>query len=500
MELWQQLLHGFATAATPINLVWAFVGCVIGTAVGVLPGIGPALAVAMLLPITTHVEATASMIMFAGIYYGAMYGGSTTSILLNTPGETGTMVTAMEGNLMAKQGRAGAALATAALGSFVAGTVATALVTLFAPGIAEYALRFGPPEYFALMMLAFVTVSAVLGQSTLRGLTSLFLGLALGLVGIDQITGSARYTLGVPELVDGIEVVLVAVGLFAVGEAMYGVLYEGRPSETRNRMSSIWMTRSDWRRSIPAWLRGTALGFPFGTIPAGGTEIPTFLSYGLEKRLSRHKEEFGTVGAIEGVAGPEAANNATVTAAMVPLLTLGIPTSTTAAIILSAFQNYGIQPGPTLFQTSATLVWALIASLYIGNVMLLVLNLPLVGLWVKLLNIPRPQLYAGILVFAALGVYGMRQSAFDLFLLFAIGLLGLAMRRFDFPTAPVIVGMILGPMAEAQMRNALSIGEGRWSVFFERPLAATILVVCLVVLVLPRVLRGRARSELQAAG
>lgn len=500
MELWQQLLHGFATAATPINLVWAFVGCVIGTAVGVLPGIGPALAVAMLLPITTHVEATASMIMFAGIYYGAMYGGSTTSILLNTPGETGTMVTAMEGNLMAKQGRAGAALATAALGSFVAGTVATALVTLFAPGIAEYALRFGPPEYFALMMLAFVTVSAVLGQSTLRGLTSLFLGLALGLVGIDQITGSARYTLGVPELVDGIEVVLVAVGLFAVGEAMYGVLYEGRPSKTRNRMSSIWMTHSDWRRSIPAWLRGTALGFPFGTIPAGGTEIPTFLSYGLEKRLSRHKEEFGTVGAIEGVAGPEAANNATVTAAMVPLLTLGIPTSTTAAIILSAFQNYGIQPGPTLFQTSATLVWALIASLYIGNVMLLVLNLPLVGLWVKLLNIPRPQLYAGILVFAALGVYGMRQSAFDLFLLFAIGLLGLAMRRFDFPTAPVIVGMILGPMAEAQMRNALSIGEGRWSVFFERPLAATILVVCLVVLVLPRVLRGRARSELQAAG
>ncbi|HWP17661.1 MAG TPA: tripartite tricarboxylate transporter permease [Burkholderiaceae bacterium] len=499
MELWQQLLQGFATAATPVNLLWAFVGCMVGTAVGVLPGIGPALTVAMLLPITAHVEPTASMIMFAGIYYGAMYGGSTTSILLNTPGETGTMVTAMEGNLMAKSGRAGAALATSAIGSFVAGTIATVLVTLFAPGIAEYALRFGPPEYFALMMLAFVTVSAVLGRSTLRGITSLFLGLAIGLIGIDQITGSARYTLGVPELVDGIEVVLVAVGLFAVGEAMYGVLYEGQRLETRNRMSSIWMTGRDWRRSWPAWLRGTALGFPFGTIPAGGTEIPTFLSYGLEKRLSRHKDEFGTVGAIEGVAGPEAANNSTVTAAMVPLLTLGIPTSTTAAIILSAFQNYGIQPGPTLFQTSSTLVWALIASLYIGNVMLLVLNLPLVGWWVKLLKIPRPLLYAGILVFATLGVYAMRQSAFDLVLLYAVGLLGLAMRRFDFPTAPVIVGMILGPMAEAQMRNALSIGEGRWTVFVERPLAATILAVCVAVLVLPRLLRWRAARAVQAA-
>ncbi len=384
-EILANLASGFATAGTPINLLWAFVGCAVGTAIGVLPGLGPAVTVAMLLPITAQVEPTASMIFFAGIYYGAMYGGSTTSILLNTPGETGTMVTALEGCKMAKNGRAGAALATAAIGSFVAGTIATLLVTLFAPIVAEYAVKLGPPEYFALMVLAFTTVSAVLGKSTLRGLTALFVGLALGLVGLDQITGQTRYTFGIPELLDGFEVVLVAVGLFAVGETLYTAMYEGRSVASLNKLNKVHMTRAEWRRSWPAWLRGTALGFPFGTIPAGGSEIPTFLSYATERKLSAHKEEFGTSGAIEGVAGPEAANNSAVTATLVPLLTLGIPTSVTAAILLSAFQNYGLQPGPQLFQTSSTLVWALIASLYIGNVMLLVLNLPLVGMWVKLL-------------------------------------------------------------------------------------------------------------------
>jgi putative tricarboxylic transport membrane protein len=486
METLNLLLGGFATAATPINLMWAFLGCVIGTAVGVLPGIGPAVAVAMLLPITVKVEATASMIFFAGIYYGAMYGGSTTSILLNTPGESGSMVTAMEGNKMAKNGRAGAALATAAIGSFVAGTIATVMVTFFAPFVAEYAVRLGPPEYFLLMVLAFTTVSAVLGKSTLRGLTALFVGLAMGLVGIDQISAQARYTGGVPEFMDGIEVVLIAVGLFAVGEALYGVLYEGRVVESANRMSKVHMTRLEWKRSWPAWIRATFIGFPFGTIPAGGSEIPTFLSYATEKKLSKHKEEFGTTGAIEGVAGPEAANNAAITATLIPLLTLGIPTSNTTAILLGAFQNYGIQPGPQLFQTSSALVWALIASLYIGNVMLLILNLPLIGLWVKLLKIPKPQLYAGILIFSTVGVYGMRQSAFDLVLLYAIGLLGVLMRRYDFPTAPVVVGMILGPLAEAQMRNALSIGEGKWSIFLQRPMSITLLIVVVLVLVLPR--------------
>nr|CBA32834.1 Uncharacterized 52.8 kDa protein in TAR-I ttuC' 3'region [Curvibacter putative symbiont of Hydra magnipapillata] len=491
MEIWNQLLQGFATAGTPVNLLWAFVGCALGTAVGVLPGIGPATAVAMLLPITTQVEATASMIFFAGIYYGAMYGGSTTSILLNTPGETSSMVTAMEGNKMAKSGRAGAALATAAIGSFVAGSIATVVVTLFAPLVAEYAVKLGPPEYFCLMLLAFTTVSAVLGQSTLRGLTALFLGLAIGLIGMDQITGQARYTGNMPELLDGIEIVLVAVGLFAVAEALHFVLFEGKVVETENKLSRVTMTALDWKRSIPAWLRGAAIGAPFGCIPAGGTEIPTFLSYAAEKKLAKgdNLAEFGTKGAIEGVAGPEAANNATVTTALIPLLTLGIPVSSTTAVLLGAFQNYGIQPGPQLFTSSSALVWALIASLFIGNVMLLVLNLPMVGLWVKLLKVPKAQLYAGILIFATVGTYGMRQSAFDLVLLYAVGVLGLVMRRFSFPTAPVIVGMILGPLAEAQLRNAMSIGEGSAMIFLQRPMSVFLLLVVLTVLVLPRVLK-----------
>ena len=494
MDIWNNLLQGFIMAGTPVNLLWAFVGCALGTAVGVLPGIGPATAVAMLLPITTKVDATASMIFFAGIYYGAMYGGSTTSILLNTPGETATMVTAMEGNKMAKNGRAGQALATSAIGSFVAGTIATVLVTLFAPGVAEFAVKLGPPEYFMLMLLAFTTVSAVLGLSTVRGLTALFLGLAIGLIGLDQITGQARYTGGVPELLDGVEIVLVAVGLFAVAEALHAVLFEGKVRETENKMSRVTMSKSDWRRSVPAWLRGTAIGAPFGCIPAGGTEIPTFLSYATEKKLAKGEnlKEFGSKGAIEGVAGPEAANNASVTAALIPLLTLGIPTSNTTAILLGAFQNYGIQPGPQLFTSSASLVWALIASLYIGNVMLLILNLPLVGLWVKLLKVPKPQLYAGILIFATVGAYGMRQSAFDLFLLYGIGLLGLVMRRFNFPTAPIVVGMILGPLAEAQLRNAMSIGEGSAMVFLQRPMSLALLVVVIMILVLPRLLKRRA--------
>ena len=498
MDIFNQLMQGFATAATPVNLLWCFVGCALGTAVGVLPGIGPAVAVAMLLPITVKVEATASMIFFAGIYYGAMYGGSTTSILLNTPGETASMVTAMEGNKMAKSGRAGAALATAAIGSFVAGTIATVLVTLFAPVVADLAVKLGPPEYFMLMLLAFTTVSAVLGKSTLRGMTALFIGLAAGLVGLDQISAQARYTGGIPELLDGIEIVLVAVGLFAVAEALHAVLYEGQVVDAQNKLSKVHMTGRDWKRSWPAWLRGTAIGVPFGCIPAGGTEIPTFLSYATEKKLAKDsnaKSEFGTTGAIEGVAGPEAANNATVTAAMIPLLTLGIPTSNTTAILLGAFQNYGIQPGPQLFTTSSSLVWALIASLYIGNVMLLILNLPLVGLWVKLLRIPKPYLYAGILIFATVGVYGMRQSAFDLFLLYAIGVLGVVMRRFDFPTAPVIVGMILGPLAEAQLRNAMSIGEGSAIVFVQRPVSLILIGVVVAVLVLPRLGKFWSRRQ-----
>jgi putative tricarboxylic transport membrane protein len=493
------LLSGFAVALTPTNLLWGFVGVTLGTAVGVLPGVGPALTVAMLLPLTVKLDPTGALIMFAGIYYGAMYGGSTTTILLNTPGESASIATALEGNKMAKRGRAGPALATAAIGSFVAGTISVVLLTLLAPIVVEIALRFSPADYFALMVFAFVTVAAVLGSSTVRGLTTLFIGLLLGLVGIDETTGQMRFAFGVPELLDGIDVVVLAVGLFAVGEALYGAAYQSRVTEKLERLSgSLMMTRDDWKRSWPAWLRATGIGFPFGTIPAGGAEIPTFLSYAVEKKFSKHPEEFGH-GAIEGVAGPEAANNASSTGVLVPLLTLGIPTSATAAILLAAFQNYGIQPGPLLFQTQGALVWGLIASLYIGNVLLLVLNLPLIGLWVKVLAIPKPWLYGGILIFATLGAYSLHQSVIDLVTLYVFGLLGFAMRRWGFPVAPAVIGLILGPLAETQFRRALSISQGDASVFFTSPISASLLALTAALIVVPWIVRVARRRTRQAA-
>jgi putative tricarboxylic transport membrane protein len=484
-ETFHSLLHGFSIAVTPFNLLWGFIGVMLGTFIGVLPGVGPALTVAMLLPLTVKLDPTGALIMFAGIYYGAMYGGSTTTILLNTPGESASIATALEGNLMAKKGRAGPALAACAIGSFVAGTIATVLVTLLAPLVIELALKFGPAEYFALMVFAFTTVSAVIGSSTVRGLTSLFLGLLLGIIGIDSQTGQSRFAFGVPELLDGIDVVVLAVGLFAVGEALYVAAYSSRLEERIEKLKgSLWMSKEDWKRSLPAWLRATFIGFPFGSIPAGGAEIPTFLSYATEKRLTKYPHEFGN-GAIEGVAGPEAANNASVTGALVPLLTLGIPTSATAAVLLSAFQNYGIQPGPLLFQTQSDLVWGLIASLYIGNVLLLILNLPLVGIWVKVLAIPRPLLYGGILLFATLGAYSLHQSVVDLAILYVFGLLGFIMRRWDIPVAPAVIGLILGPLAETQFRRALSISQGDPSVFITQPISATVLAISALLLVIP---------------
>jgi putative tricarboxylic transport membrane protein len=343
------------------------------------------------------------------------------------------------------------------------------------------------------MVFAFITVSAVLGSSTVRGLTSLFLGLYLGLVGIDSQTGQARFAFGVPELLDGVDVVVLAVGLFAVGEALYVAAYQSRLSGTLEKISgSILMSAADWKRSWPAWLRATAIGFPFGTIPAGGSEIPTFLSYATEKKLTRHPEEFGR-GAIEGVAGPEAANNASATGVLVPLLTLGIPTSATAAILLGAFQNYGLQPGPLLFQTQTDLVWGLIASLYVGNIILLILNLPLIGIWVKVLEIPRDLLYAGILVFATLGAYSLHQSWVDLVTLYVFGLLGFAMRRWDIPVGPAVIGLILGPLAETQFRRALSISQGDASVFFTQPIAATFLAITAALIIVPFIVRHWGR-------
>ena len=487
------LMAGFGVALQPGNLLWGVLGVTLGTLIGVLPGVGPALTVAMLLPLTAKLDPTGALIMFAGIYYGAMYGGSTTTILLNTPGESASIATALEGNQMAKRGRAGPALATAAIGSFVAGSIATVLLTLLAPLVVEVALQFGPTEYFALMVFAFVTVSAVLGSSTSRGLASLFVGLLLGVIGIDEQTGQMRLAFGVPELLDGIDVVVLAVGLFAVGEALYVVAHASRLEEKMESLKgSLWMSRDDWRRSWPAWLRATGIGFPFGTIPAGGSEIPTFLSYATEKKLSKNPDEFGK-GAIEGVAGPEAANNAAATGVLVPLLTLGIPTSATAAILLAAFQNYGIQPGPMLFQTQTGLVWGLIASLYVGNVLLLVLNLPLIGLWVKVLTIPKPQLYAGILVFATMGAFSLHQSVVDLVILYTFGVLGYGMRRCGFPVAPCVIGLILGPLAETQLRRALSISQGDWSVFFTHPISAAVLSLTALLLVAPLVLRRMRR-------
>jgi putative tricarboxylic transport membrane protein len=495
METLSALASGFGVALQPINLLWGLIGVTCGTLVGVLPGVGPALTVAMLLPLTVKLDPTGALIMFAGIYYGAMFGGSTTTILLNTPGESASIATALEGNRMAKAGRGGPALATSAIGSFIAGSIATILLTLLAPLVVDLALKFGPAEFFALMVFAFVTVSAVLGSSTVRGLASLFLGLLLGLVGIDGQTGASRFAFGVPELLDGIDVVVLAVGLFAVGEALYVAAYQSRLSETIEKLrGSIWMSLDDWRRSWPAWLRATVIGFPFGTIPAGGTEIPTFLSYATEKKLSKHPEQFGK-GAIEGVAGPEAANNAAATGVLVPLLTLGIPTSATAAILLGAFQNYGLQPGPLLFQTQSSLVWGLIASLYVGNIILLILNLPLIGIWVKVLQIPKDLLYAGILVFATLGAYSLHQSWVDLFTLYVFGLLGFAMRRWDIPVGPAVIGLILGPLAETQFRRALSISQGDASVFFTHPISATFLAITAALVIVPFVVRhwGRLR-------
>jgi putative tricarboxylic transport membrane protein len=440
--------------------------------------------VALLLPVTTVLEPTSAFIMFAGIYYGGMYGGSTTSILLNTPGESSSVITAIEGNKMAKAGKAAQALATAAIGSFVAGTIGTTLLVVFAPIVVQFAVSLGSPSYFAIMMLALLAVTAVLGASRLRGFASLGLGLAIGLVGIDSVTGQRRLTFGQPLLADGLDVVVVAVAIFAVGEALWVAAHLRRTPLQIIPVGRPWMGKQDWKRSWKPWLRGTAFGFPFGALPAGGAEIPTFLSYVTEKRLSKHPEEFGK-GAIEGVAGPEAANNAAAAGTLTPMLALGLPTNATAAVMLAAFVQFGIQPGPLLFQNEGPLVWALIASLFIGNTLLLLVNLPLAPVWAKLLRLPRPYLYAGILFFATLGAYAVNLQAFDLAILLVLGALGFMMRRYGLPVLPLILGLILGPRAEGQLRKTLQLSAGDVSGLWSEPIAVVVYIIVAVVLAWP---------------
>lgn len=487
MDTLNLLLDGFASALTLENLMYAAIGVLLGTFVGVLPGIGPAMALALLLPITYGLDATQALIMFAGIYYGGMYGGSTTSILLNTPGESASVMTAIEGNKMAKKGRAAQALATAAIGSFVAGTIGTLLVAFFTPTIATWAVEIGAPTYFAIMLLAMVLVSSVLGASKLRGFIALAIGLTIGLVGLDASTAQARLTGGSLELADGIDIVVVAVGVFAVGEALWTAAHLRRRPIDVIPVGRPFMGRADWGRSWAPWLRGTALGFPFGALPAGGAETPTFLSYITERKLARRSggaDEFGE-GAIEGVAGPEAANNASAAGMFVPLLALGLPVTATASILLAAMQKYGIVPGPTLMTDQPDLIWTLLASLLIGNTLLLVINLPLAPLWAKLLRIPRPQLYAGILFFACLGAYSVGQSAFDLALLLLFGGLGFAIRRFGIPVLPLILAVILGPLMEVKMREALDLSGGDVSGLFNEPLAIFVYVLVVLAVLSP---------------
>ncbi len=487
MENLDLLLDGFANALTAQNLMYGLLGTFLGTLVGVLPGIGPALAIALLLPVTLSVDPTSALIMFAAVFYGAMYGGSTTSILLNTPGEAGAVITSVEGHKMAKNGRAGAALTTAAIGSFVAGLIATIFLAAAAPTLADLALKVQPAGYVALIVFAFAAVGTLLGSSRTRGLVSLSVGLIIGLIGADQQTGINRLSFGVTEATDGLEVIVVIISFFAIGEVIY--LASRIKDDTWKILpvkGKVWMDKEDFRRSWKPWLRGTAIGFPMGLIPAGGSEVPTFISYSVEKNLSKNKEEFGH-GAIEGVAGPEAANNANAAGVLVPLLALGLPTSATAAIMLVALRNFNIQPGPMLFEMNGPLVWTLIASLFVGNTLLLLLNLPLVRIWIQLLQIPRNYLYAGIATFGMLGAYSLNNSIFDLRVALVLGFLGYLFRRFGVPNTPLVLGVILGPVLEIQFRQALQLSNGDYSILYAGILPKVIYAVLLLLIFAPNI-------------
>ncbi|MEE4024762.1 tripartite tricarboxylate transporter permease [Gordonia sp. PKS22-38] len=497
MDQLSNLITGFGDVFTLNNLLFVLVGALLGTAVGVLPGLGSAMAVALLLPLTASLNPLGALAMFAGVYFGGLFGDSIAGILMNTPGNSTAIASSLEGHRMARSGRAPQALATAAIGAFLGGILATVLVVFFAPAMADAATRFGPAEFFALAVFAFVAISTVVSDSAVRGLAGLAIGLAIAMVGIDQPTGTERLTFGVRTLFDGIDIVVITVALLALGEVIYQASRIGRPDEAQLLSSGgrPFLSRGEFRQALPAWLRGTGFGVPFGVIPAGGAEVPTFLSYGAERTLARRRKDsqFGK-GAIEGVAGPEAAGNATAGTAMGALLALGLPTSATAAVLLIAFRQYGMQPGPLLFERNGEIVWALLASLFIAMVVLLILNLPMAPLWANLLKVPKAYLYAGIALLAAFGVYVAASSVTDLLIMLALGLLGFVMRRYDVPIAPVLIAVILGPLAEYSLRDAMVNSGNDPMVLISSPITIVLYTVLIAGVVWAVIRRRRTVS------
>ena len=491
MDTVQSLLYGFSVSLTATNLLYCALGVVLGTIVGVLPGIGPLGGITLLLPTTFGMEPVSAIIMLAGIYYGAMYGGSTTSILVNIPGEAASVVTCFDGYQMARQGRAGPALSIAAFGSFIAGTLSVLGLMLLAPLLARVALKFGPPEQFSLMVLGLIILAYMGTGSVLKAMMMIVLGLTLAMVGIDHLSGFARFTHGRVELGDGISFLAVAMGLFGVAEILLNVEKTVVADIIKPKLSTLLPTREDWKRSLGPIFRGSGVGFLIGILPGASHIISTFVSYGMEKRLSRHPEEFGT-GRIEGVAGPESANNAATGGAMIPFLALGIPSAPATATMMVALLIHGVKPGPLLMEQHPQVFWGLIASMYIGNVMLLILNLPLVGLFINLLRVPRHFLYPGILLICFVGVYSVNLSGTDLWIMAIAGVAGYLLRKAGFDPAPIVLAMVLGPMMEQALRQGLMMSKGEFGIFLSRPISAAMLAGAVLLLAahLVGVLRG----------
>ena len=482
MELIANLSLGFTTAFTGANLLYCLAGVFLGTLIGVLPGLGPTATIAMLLPVTFTLPPVSALIMLAGIYYGSQYGGSTTSILVNVPGEAASVVTTLDGYQMARQGRAGVALATAAIGSFFAGTVATLLLALFAPPLAEIALTFGPADYFSLMVLGLIAAVVLAQGSLLHAVGMVVLGLLLGIVGTDVNSGIERFTFDIPELADGVGFVVVAMGMFGLGEIIRNLENEKLRSEVVTKIASLMPTREDWKRMMWPILRGTAIGSALGILPGSGSILGSFAAYSIEKKVSKNSAEFGK-GAIEGVAAPESANNAGAQTSFIPLLTLGIPSNPVMALMVGAMIIQGIQPGPAVITEQPALFWGIIVSMWIGNFFLVILNLPLIGMWVRIIMVPYRLLFPAILVFCAIGVFSLKNVEFDIYFMALFGVLGYIFTKLDCEPAPMLLAFILGPLMEQYLRRALLLSRGDPTVFFRRPISATLLTLALLALI-----------------